>query len=329
MSMKVRMVNLPMKKLDSNHNRIKKRLRGMTIAFAISSMIVSMKRQRANERNARTELDRVYSELAREKRRADENEKAKDAFASKVNCELRVPMNAIAGYIGMAQKCTNLEKKREYLNKMHDVSNHIHRAINEILDTSNIKSGILELSVSAFSLQQILNQVVRENSFRFERKSQNFFMYIDPKLPSEIWTDSQRLSQVITNLLSNASKFAPCEKSISLFVKLQDEREDIATIRFEVKDEGIGMASEQVSHLFKDYDEVDNCISTHHFHDSGLGLTISKKIIEKMDGQIWVKSAPNQGSCFYFEIKVKKGNTMAHRPVPERILLGRETIPLT
>ncbi len=173
--------------------------------------------------------------------------------------------------------------------------------INDILDISKIESGKMELSLIIFSFQQMVERVVGVIAQKLEEKHQLFSVEIDPAIPDRLYGDDQRLAQVITNILSNASKFTPEEGSVSFAAKLLSREEKSCVVQMSVKDTGIGMTEEQKSKLFSAFQQAETGIAR-KYGGSGLGLAISKSIVEMMGGDIWIESEPGKGSTFTFTV---------------------------
>jgi CheY-like chemotaxis protein len=170
---------------------------------------------------------------------------------------------------------------------------------------SKIEADKFELSYSETNFEQMLQKVVNVINFRVQEKKQSLSVNIGGGIPSHIITDEQRLTQVITNLLTNAVKFTPEGGSITLRAEKTAETEEACTILVEVKDSGIGISAEQQKKLFSLFEQADGSISR-RFGGTGLGLAISKRMIELMGGRIWVESEIDKGSSFFFEIEAKK-----------------------
>lgn len=276
------------------------------IILAVVLIVVLAGKLKARVNRSMSELRQAQDGLVRAKEEAEQLNRVKSDFLSMMSHEIRTPMNAIIGMTAIARKSDSMEKIQECLARVDDASEHLLGVINDILDMSKIEAGRFELSATDFVLEHLLNRIVNVNQVRFEQKSQDFSIVVAPEVPAAIVADQQRLSQVITNLLSNAAKFTPNEGKINLSIQLEEETQEEAGLRFEVRDEGIGMTKEQQSRLFKAFEQADNSI-TRRFGGTGLGLSISKNIVGQMGGSIWVDSAPGKGSNFIFTIRVKKG----------------------
>ena len=232
---------------------------------------------------------------------AEKSSRAKGEFLSNMSHEMRTPLNAIIGMITIGQQATDKERKEYAFGKIKDASTHLLSVINDVLDMSKIEAGKLELSPMDFDFEKMIRKAVDVVNFRVEEKRQSLHVSIDEKIPERLFGDDQRLSQVLTNLLTNAVKFTPDEGTIRLDVYAVKEEDDVRTLRFEVSDTGIGIGEEQQKTLFNSFQQADNSTSR-RFGGSGLGLAISKRIIEAMKGRIWIESELGKGSKFIFTI---------------------------
>ncbi|MDR1135045.1 MAG: response regulator [Clostridiales Family XIII bacterium] len=245
------------------------------------------------------------TEIQHAKEKAEQASRAKSDFLSNMSHEMRTPMNAIIGMTAIGRSAAELEKKDYCFGKISDASTHLLGVINDILDMSKIEANKFELSPVDFVFENMLQKVADVINFRVEEKRQKFTVYIDNDIPRIINGDDQRLSQVITNLLSNAVKFTPEEGSIHLNAALVGEDDDFCTICIEVRDSGIGISPEQQSRLFSSFEQAENSTSR-KFGGTGLGLVISKRIVEKMSGNVWIESELGKGSTFAFTIKAAR-----------------------
>ncbi|MCL2704868.1 MAG: response regulator [Spirochaetaceae bacterium] len=231
----------------------------------------------------------------------------KSEFLSNMSHEIRTPMNAIIGMVNIGKTATDIERKHYCLMRIADASTHLLGVINDILDMSKIEAGKFELSSKEFNFEKILQRVINVIKFRTDEKKQILSAKIDEAIPKFLVGDDQRLAQVITNLIGNAVKFTPEHGQINLNAKILSEKNDICTIQIEVIDTGVGITPEQQTRLFKSFSQAESDTSR-KFGGSGLGLSISKSIVEMMEGSIGVKSELNKGSTFFFSIQLKKGN---------------------
>jgi signal transduction histidine kinase len=264
---------------------------------------------------------------------------AKTNFLSNMSHEIRTPMNAIIGMTMIGKTAGDLEKKDYAFGKIEGAANHLLGIINDILEMSKIEAGKFELVFTEFSLEKLIQKVVNIISFPLDEKRQKLTVSIDKDIPKFLIGDDQRLAQVITNLLSNAVKFTPEEGSIHIDVCLESSVNDICTLKFTVKDTGIGISPEQKERLFTSFEQAEKNTSR-KFGGTGLGLAISKRIVELMDGTIWIESELGHGAAFCFTIRMKGGKDkyietgdfaeteMANEPVEafpgRRILLAED-----
>jgi len=241
-------------------------------------------------------------ELAREE--AEKANAAKSEFLSNMSHEMRTPMNAITGMVAIAKKAGDPERKDYCLEKIEKASTHLLGLINDILDMSKIEANTMELSIASFGFQDTLRKAVDAVKAHMDEKRHNFSMSLDGNLPTSMLGDSQRLIQIVTNLLSNAAKFTDKKGDISLAAFLDGTEADVHTVRIEVKDSGIGIGDEHREHLFSPFQQADSG-SSRKFGGLGLGLAISKKLVEMMGGRIWFESEPGKGTVFHFTFCAK------------------------
>lgn len=239
--------------------------------------------------------------------RAKAASKAKGAFLSNMSHEMRTPLNTISGMALIGKNASDPERKDYALDKIREAAMHLLGVISDILDMSKIEANKLELVKNEFSFEKTLKKAVNSVSFDMERKRQRFHAAIDEKIPHLLMGDDQRLTQVILNLLSNAVKFTPECGSIRLRARLLEQTDSVSAVAVEVSDTGIGITPEQQARLFHAFEQADNGISR-QFGGTGLGLALSKRIVEKMDGAFHLVSTPGQGSTFSFTFRAARGS---------------------
>jgi len=257
-------------------------------------------------RNALTTNLRVTAiELETALEEAQSASMAKSNFLSNMSHEMRTPMNAIIGMTQIGKKAEDNEKKDYAFEKIEGASTHLLGVINDVLDMSKIEAGKFELSFTEFEFEKMLQKAINVTGFRIEEKKQHFTLYMDAGVPKFLFGDDQRLTQVITNLLTNAVKFTPEQGSIWLKAHILNEEDSVCTLKIEVKDTGIGIAPEQQSRLFNSFEQAESNIAR-KFGGTGLGLSISRRIVELMGGNIWIESELGKGSSFIFTAKFKR-----------------------
>jgi signal transduction histidine kinase/DNA-binding response OmpR family regulator len=241
---------------------------------------------------------------------AEQASRAKGNFLANMSHEMRTPMNAIIGMTTIGKASRDLAKKEYCLGKIEEASTHLLGVINNILDMSKIEADKFELSFTEFEFEKMLRKVVSVLNFRVEQRRQDFSVQLDKNIPRFLYGDDQRLAQVITNILSNAVKFTPENGSVHLDARLagpdEEERggeEQGCAVLISVKDSGIGISGEQSARLFSSFEQADSSTSR-KFGGTGLGLALSKRIVELMGGRIWVESEPGKGATFSFIVKL-------------------------
>ena len=231
--------------------------------------------------------------------------RAKSNFLSTVSHEMRTPMNAIIGMTAIAKNEKLSEQKNHALDKVEKASRHLLGIINDVLDMSKIEANKLELRQADVDLKNLLQKVSSFVALRIDEKQQRFSINLDDNVPNFYIGDDQALSQVITNLLSNAVIYTPAEGEISLNISLIEEKDGVCELRFIVADNGIGISPDQQEKLFLMFEQADSG-DRRKYGGTGLGLTISKRLVELMDGTILIESELGKGSKFIFTVKLLK-----------------------
>ena len=245
------------------------------------------------------------TEIIRSKEVAEHASSAKGEFLSRMSHEIRTPLNAIIGMINIGIGTDDVEKKNYCFKRADSASKHLLGIVNDILDISKIEADKFELSYTEFDFILALKSITNIANVRAEEKHQNFVVNICDDVPAFLISDELRLSQVITNLLTNSIKFTPEKGTVTLKVEKIKELEDEVILRIEVSDNGIGISKEQQERLFMSFNQADSSISR-KFGGTGLGLVISKRIVEIMGGKIWIESELGEGAKFIFTIMAKR-----------------------
>jgi len=263
------------------------------------------------------ELIQSNQELFLAKEKAEESESLKSAFLQNMSHEIRTPMNSIIGFSGLLNKPDLSEDKRNsFVTIIQNSSNQLLSIVTDVLTISSLETKQEKLIINKVCINNIIVELL--TIFEQQAKNQNILLYAKQQLKeaeSEIFTDKTKITQVLTNLLSNALKFTH-EGSIEFGYELVGKHPDLS-LQFYVKDTGIGINPEMHEKIFERFRQADLSISK-VYGGTGLGLAISKLLIELLEGEIWVESEPDKGSSFYF--------TIPYRPVnATKMLLNRKT----
>jgi PAS domain S-box-containing protein len=248
-------------------------------------------------KQAEIRLQEMNVELAHARDKADSANAAKSAFLANMSHEIRTPMNAIIGLTHLLQRDSRNPVQRERLTRIDSAAQHLLQVINDILDLSKIESGKLTLESDGFSLSTLL---ARASTLIIERaRDKGLEVIVDTDhLPELLRGDVTRLTQALLNLLGNAVKFTD-RGTVTLEARIREERDDRLLASFTVRDTGIGIAPENIAHLFNSFEQADSSI-TRRYGGSGLGLAITKRLATMMGGEVGVDSVPGVGSTFWF-----------------------------
>jgi len=225
---------------------------------------------------------------------------AKTIFLANMSHELRTPMNSIVGFSELALDDDISQRTKGYLDKILDSSKWLLHIINDILDLTGFESGKIDLNIINFNIYEIINECKKMFMPKATEKGLMLNFYSDPSVNDLLKGDPARIRQVLINILSNAVKFTS-SGVIEFLMDVKKITDDTATLYFEIKDTGIGMTPEQIAVIYDPFIQAESG-NTRKYGGTGLGLTITKNIIEMMGGRITVQSEPGVGSTFSFEI---------------------------
>lgn len=262
---------------------------------------------------------RQIEEINAAKQEAVKANMAKSEFLSRMSHDIRTPMNAVMGMTEIALKnVDNTEKVKECLKKVKLSSKHLLGLINDILDMSKIESGKMTLNITQISLREIVDDIVNIMRPQIQSRNQKFDIFVQNIETEKVYCDNIRLNQVLLNILSNAVKFTPEEGRIDVYIyqEASPEGEEYVRTHFRIKDTGIGMSEEFQEKLWdafarEETEEVQNITGT------GLGMAITKRIIDIMGGTIELQSQLGSGSEFHITLDLKKGSMEENAKLPE------------
>lgn len=254
--------------------------------------------------------DNVLIELLLDEKRKVEEAKeeavmanqAKGRFLAQMSHEIRTPINAILGMNEIILRESKESNILEYAEDIHDAGKLLLSIVNEILDLSKIESGKMEIVETEYNLSKLIADLTAMISLKAQSKNLVFNINIDQTLPVHLYGDDVRIRQILTNLLSNAIKYTR-KGTVELLIKGEVEN-DVVTLHCEVKDTGIGIKEEHLARLFDEYTRIEDDIN-HHVEGTGLGLTITMRLLKLMGSKLQVESEYGKGSIFSFELKQK------------------------
>lgn len=269
-------------------------------------------------RRTRNELQHRNKQIEEEKSRAEQSENVKEQFLAKMSHEIRIPMNTIMGSVNILLNGKHLKSQLKYLNAIYQSSENLMVIIDDILDLTKLQAGQIKLDEDVFNIREEVRNVQQIMQFKAREKGIDFKVKIADDVPQHVSGDSTRLNQVLINLAGNGIKFTEKGKVV-ISVEIKNVQDNIAQVLFSVTDTGIGIPEDRLDKIFKSFTQADSD-TNRKYGGTGLGLTISKQLVELQKGSIYVESVTGKGSTFSFKLaypiaelesKAKSPNTPA------------------
>ncbi|MBF0410386.1 MAG: response regulator [Candidatus Riflebacteria bacterium] len=273
------------------------------------------------EERRRTELQlrKKTEELAAVSENLAQALKFEKRFLANVSHEIRTPLNAIIGFSNFVLQTSLSKKQHDYISKIQIAGNSLLEIINDILDSSKIEAGKLQMDNLSYNLDELIGNTVDIVTDKVHDKGLELFLNISPDIPCNLIGDPLRVRQILTNLLGNAVKFTE-KGELELSIELAETVQERVKLSFSVRDTGIGMTPDQMNNLFMPFIQADGS-TTRKFGGTGLGLSISKRLVEMMDGEITAESEIGKGTKFKFHIwqKINEKQLESGNKIPESL----------
>jgi len=258
-------------------------------------------------------VDHVYKFLLQAIKDANQT---KDLFLASMSHEIRTPLNGIVGFTNLLKETDDKEEQAEFISVIEKSSANLLTIVNDILDLSKIKAQKIELESIEFDPVESFETAIESYAARAAEENIDFNVFLDPRLPTLLVGDPTKISQIIVNLVSNAVKFTSKNGEVNVSIEKLSENAEEVEVKFKVSDTGIGITKEQKKNIFKAFSQAD--VSTSRkYGGTGLGLSISGKLVELMGGKLNIWSVKDEGSSFYFTLRLIKPEAARTREVAD------------
>jgi signal transduction histidine kinase/CheY-like chemotaxis protein len=249
-------------------------------------------------------LEKKFKAISEKAEMLEHEIRSTELFLASMSHEIRTPLNGIIGMTEVLDDTPLSEDQQEYVSMIRESSNNLRVIVNDVLDVAKINAGKMELETIPFNLVSKLNASAGLFKQKIDEKKINLILSLDKKIPTHVMGDPTRLSQVIINLISNAIKFTDKGGRLEIITELIDKNREEVTFKLSVSDSGIGMTKEQQEKIFEAYSQA-TISTTRKSGGTGLGLTISRKIMNAMGTELEVESEEGKGATFFFVITMK------------------------